>query len=108
MTYRVELTARAEADLDRIYERLSSASAKGAARWYESFWDGVERLKTHPFSCVLAFEHDQFQEELRHLLFGTTQGRTYRALFVVREDVVKIVAVRWPGERPIKPRDLEI
>jgi plasmid stabilization system protein ParE len=108
MTYRVELTARAEADLDRIYERLSRGSAKGAARWYESFWNAVERFKTHPLSCVLAFEHDQFREELRHFLFGTRQGRTYRALFVVRGDVVKTVAVRWPGERPMKPRDVDI
>ncbi len=108
MTYKVVLTARAEADLDRIYERLSQGSTKGAARWYESFWKAVERLKTHPFSCVLAYEHDQFQEEVRHLLFGTRQGRTYRALFVVRTGAVVIVAVRWPGERPMKPSDIDI
>ena len=84
MTYHVVLTARAEADLNRIYERLAQGSAKGAARWYESFWSAVERLKTHPLACALARESDQFQEELRHLLFGTRQGRTYRALFVVR------------------------
>jgi plasmid stabilization system protein ParE len=108
MTYHIVLAARAEADLDRIYERLSQGSTKGAARSYQSFWRAVERLKTHPFSCVLAYEHDQFQEELRHLLFGTRQGRTYRALLVVRGDRVVIVAVRWPGERLMKPSDLDI
>ena len=108
MSYNIVLTARAEADLDRIYERLSQGIAKGAARWYQSFWRAVERLKTHPFSFVLAFEHDQFEEELRHLLFGTRHGRTYRALFVVRGEVVIIVAGRWPGERPMKPGDIDI
>jgi plasmid stabilization system protein ParE len=108
MSYPIELTARAEADINRIYDQLSRRSPEGAVRWYESFWDAVERLRVNPFTCALAFEHEEFEEELRHFLFGTRKGRTYRALFVVREDVVKIVAVRWPGERPMKPEDIEI
>jgi hypothetical protein len=102
------MTARAEADPNRIYEKLAQGSTKGAARWYESFWASVERLKTHPSSCALAYEHDQFHEELRHLLFGTKRGRTYRALFVIRGDLVLIVAVRWPGDRPLKPGEIKI
>jgi plasmid stabilization system protein ParE len=108
MSYRVVLTARAEADLDRIYGRLAQGSPEGAARWYESFWSATERLKTQPFLCNLAHEHDRFQEEVRHLLFGTKRGRTYRALFVVRANSVIIVAVRWPGERPLRPSDVDI
>ena len=108
MSYHVVLTSQAELDLNRIYERISRGSPKGAARWYQSFWSAIERLKKHPLSCALAFENDQFQEELRNLLFGTRRGRTYRALFVIRGDVVFIVAVRWPGERPMRPDDLGI
>jgi hypothetical protein len=48
----------------------------------------------------------RIQERLRHWLFGTRHGRTDRALFVVRGDVVIILAVRWPGARPIKPSDI--
>ena len=33
MSYRVEPTAQAEADLNRIYERLAELDPKGAARW---------------------------------------------------------------------------
>jgi plasmid stabilization system protein ParE len=107
MSYRIKLTAQAEADINRIYDELSMRSAEGAARWYESFWDAVERLKTNPFTCGLAFEHREFEDELRHLLFGPGKRRNFRALFVVCEDLVKILAIRWPGERPIKPEDLE-
>jgi hypothetical protein len=41
------------------------------------------------------------------MLFGTRRGRTYRVLFVIRGDVVQILCVRGPGERPVKPEDIE-
>jgi plasmid stabilization system protein ParE len=106
MTYRVELSARAEADMARIHGRLAERSPEGAARWYEAFWDAVARLQLNPFACGLAHESGRFDEELRHLLFGTRRGRIYRALFIVRGDSVIILAIRWPGEKPMKPRDI--
>jgi hypothetical protein len=57
MTYRVQPTAQAEVDIDRI--------------------------------------------------FRTRRGRTYRALFVIRGDIVQILCVRGPGEKPVKPEDIE-
>ena len=107
MTYRVQPTAQAEADIDRIFAWLSERSPEGARRWYEAFWDAAERLKKAPLSCGIAPESDDFGEELRHMLFGTKRGRTYRAMFVIRGDVVQILCVRGPGERPVKPEDIE-
>lgn len=107
MTYRVQPTAQAEADIERIFAWLSQRSPEGAARWYESFWNAAERLKTMPHSCGLAPESDDFNDEVRHMLFGTRKGRTYRALFVVRGDLVQILCVRGPGEQPVKPDDIE-
>jgi plasmid stabilization system protein ParE len=107
MTYRVQPTAQAEADIDRIFAWLSERSPDGARRWYEAFLDGVQRLESSPISFALAPEDDEFDEDLRQLLFRTRRGRTYRALFVVRGDVVHILCVRGPGERPIKPEDIE-
>ena len=107
MTYLVQPTAQAEADIDRIFAWLSERSPEGARRWYDSFWDAAERLKTAPLSCALAPEDDDFAEEVRHMLFGTKRGRTYRALFVVRGNVVHILCVRGPGEKPVRPEDIE-
>jgi plasmid stabilization system protein ParE len=106
MTYRVEPTAQAEADIDRIFAWLSERSHEGARRWYESFWESAERLETFPLSCGLAPENDEFDYEVRHTLFGTKKGRTYRALFVITGDVVRILCVRGPGERLVKPNDI--
>jgi plasmid stabilization system protein ParE len=108
MTYRVELTGQAEADIDRIFVWLSERSPEGARRWYESFRVATDRLTTAPHARALAPESEDFGEELRHMLFGTRRGRTYRALFVIRGDLVQILCVRGPGQRPVKPGDIEI
>jgi plasmid stabilization system protein ParE len=107
MNYRIELSARCESDLGRIFNWLYERSPDGAARWYESFWDATERLKRFPLACSVAAESHRFSEQVRCMLFGTTRGRTYRALFVVRGDVAHLLCVRGPGERAVKPKDIQ-
>ncbi len=41
------------------------------------------------------------------MLFGTKRGGTYRALFVVRGDVVHILCIRGPGEKAVTPKDIQ-
>jgi hypothetical protein len=41
------------------------------------------------------------------MLFGTTTGKTYRALFAIRGDVVHILCVRGPGQRRVKAKDID-
>lgn len=107
MTLRVQPTAQAEADIDRIFSWLCERSSEGARRWYEAFWHSADGLKSNPLSRGIAPEADDFPEEVRQVLFRTRQGRTYRALFVIRGDVVQILRVRGPGERPLKQEDIE-
>ena len=71
MSYRIQPSAQAEADIAHIFDWLSKRSPDGASRWYEAFWDATEQLKKHPLSCALAPEAEEFNEELRHMLFGT-------------------------------------
>lgn len=107
MSYRIQPSAQAEADIDRIFNWLFERSPQGAARWYESFWDTAERLREFPHSCTLATEAKDFPEELRCMLFGTTTGKTYRALFAIRGNVVHILCVRGPGQRRVKAKDID-
>ena len=108
MTYRIRPTAQAEADVERLYNSLAERRGEEAARgWYESYTEAVERLVTMPLSCGLAYENRNFDDELRHLLFGLHPKRKYRALFTVRGDEVIILALRAPGERPVEPGDVE-
>jgi plasmid stabilization system protein ParE len=107
MSFRVELTAGAYADLDRLMTWLEERSSSDAAdRFTARFSMALDRLESRPFSCGLAYENRHFPQELRHLLFEVWKGKPYRALFVVRDDVVTILCIRAPGEKPVKPKDV--
>jgi plasmid stabilization system protein ParE len=102
------MTERAYADLIRLTNWLAARSPETAHRTTARFYTALPRLETRPFSCGLAHEDRYCPEELRHLLFEVRMGRMYRALSVVRDDLVKVVCVRAPGEKPVRPEDVEL
>ena len=102
MSFRVRLTSNAAADFEKRLTTISGRSPALAIRLNDRFEKALLRLRDFPFSCGLAYENPSFSEELRHLLFGIRPKRKFRALFVVREDEVVILAIRAPGERPVK------
>jgi hypothetical protein len=75
-----------------------------SARFYES----LSRLESNPFSCGLAYENRYFPREVRHLLFEVWKGKPHRALFIIQDDVVKVLCVRGPGEQSVKAKDVEL
>lgn len=107
MSFRVELTEGAYYDLDRLLAWLAARSPGAEERLSARFYESLPRLEANPFACGLAHENPEFPEELRHLLFETRKGRVYRALFVVRGDLVKILSIRAPGEKNVRPADFE-
>jgi len=108
MSFRVELTVGAYSDLDRLMDWLAEHGSPATAdRLSARFYEAIPRLESRPFSCGLAYENRYFSEEVRHLLFDVRKGRTYRALFIVQGDLVKILCIRAPGEKPVKPKDIE-
>ncbi len=94
------------ADLDRLTASLAERSPEAADRLTARFFEALPRLEAFPLACGLAHESRDFPEEVRHLLFQIRKGRSYRALFIVRGDVVKVLCVRAPGERPVGPGDV--
>lgn len=106
MSFRVRLTESAAADFEQRLNAVAERSPALAQRLNDQFERALFRLRDFPLSCAAAYENPSFSEELRHLLFGIRPKRKYRALFVVREDEVVILAVRAPGERPVNPEEL--
>lgn len=106
MSFCVELSDRAYADLDRLAASLSERSPGAGDRFLACFEAALPRLETLPLTCGLAFENRESPEELRHLLFGFRKGRRYRALFIMRGATVKVLCVRAPGEKPVDLTDL--
>ncbi len=106
MSFRVELAEGAYADLDRLMGWLADRSPGAEDRLSSRFHNALARLEANPFSCGRAYENSGAGEDVRHLLFETRKGRVYRALFVVRGDLVLVLCVRAPGEKPVGPDEL--
>lgn len=107
MTYQVELTARAERDVDGILAWLTQKSSRGAAAWHKRLQDVFDHLATTADQFGLAPENEDHDEGIRHVIFKTRRGRKYRALFIIRDDQVYILHVRGPGQDILAPRDIQ-
>jgi plasmid stabilization system protein ParE len=99
MEYRYRLTEPAIDDIRRYYDQIAGHSPNLAEKWYEKLFARFETLRSFPLSCPIAPESARFGEDVRHLILGKRQS-TYRILFVVRGDVVLILAVRRATRGP--------
>lgn len=80
-TYTVELTERAEIDIDNIYLRYNRAVPDQVDRWQAGFAKSLASLSSLPNRCPIAREDARFEGiVVRRLLFGK-----YRILFHVVE-----------------------
>jgi len=106
VTFRVRLTAKAEADVDRVLRWFQEQQASAAGgRWFARLMAKIDTLETHPERCGLADESDELGVEIRELLFGKRHG-VYRILFKIEERTVQILRV-WHGARErVSPEDL--
>lgn len=66
--------------------------------WIEKWEQTLDRLCNRPLECGIAPESADYDIEIRHTLFKTRRGRTYRALFTVVGRGVYILNVRAPGQ----------
>lgn len=107
MSFQVELTSRAERDLDQILGFLVSHSKRGASTWLRRWDEVVEQLTNTPENCGVAPENDDHEEEIRHVLFKTRRGKTYRALFIIRTNTVFILHIRGPGQDLVDSDDMQ-
>ena len=105
MRYEVIVVPTARAELREILAYISDRSPSGAARWLESFERALGFLEQSPLACGLAPESKLLDRDVRQFLFKTRRGLTYRALFEVTEDTVRVLRVRGPGQDLIKPDD---
>ena len=108
MTSNVYELRRAQADIASIARWLAERSPHGARAWLHSYDDMVKRLKQQAHSCALAQEHDNFDLDVRQVLFKTRRGRVYRALFLIENQDVYILRVRGPGQAPVQPDELGV
>jgi plasmid stabilization system protein ParE len=106
MNYRVRILARAMRDYEGFYDWIAERSPEGAERWAASFEAAKTRLAMNPLAAPIASESEDVGVEIRHVLFRTRAGRTYRALFIIEGDEVQILRIRGSGQPPVTPDDI--
>jgi plasmid stabilization system protein ParE len=107
MTYRVIATARARHDVDVCFNYIASKNPAGAVSWIDAYEQALQSLQRDPHRG-LAPESESFTEPIREKIFKTRQGRSYRILFVVRDDTVFVIHVRGPGQELMTHEEMEL
>jgi plasmid stabilization system protein ParE len=108
MSTEVELSFRAEKDLDDILAWIACQSPQGARTWLARWKEVCRILSERPESCLLAPENSDHEEEIRHIVFKTRSGRKYRAIFVIRGNRVLVTNLRGPGQDLVPPDELAV
>ncbi len=105
MSYRVEISSVAEAEVDSAFLLLSQITSPEKARqWYEGLLKAIESLSQMPKRCPLARENKYFSQEIRQVLYG--RGRnSYRILFTLVESdemtTVRILHIRHAAQQTL-------
>lgn len=105
MSYRIDISEAAEAEIDAAYLWISRRSPEWAGRRHAGLLRAIESLAEMPRRCPLARERGCFDQEVRQLLYG--RGRnTYRILFAIDEGndgepTVRVLHVRHAAQRAL-------
>ena len=106
MKYRVQLSERAEQDIDEVLAWLCRRGAEiAASRWHERLLAAVATLERESRRCPIAPKAEEFGIELHELLFGRRQG-VYRVLFIIEQRTVTVVHIHQGARDVLRPEDL--
>ncbi|MEX0700633.1 MAG: type II toxin-antitoxin system RelE/ParE family toxin [Planctomycetales bacterium] len=106
MSFRVVFSARAERDAEEIRRWIASRSPEGAGKWVDALNGALARLESSADTCGLAPEDEGFDDAIQEVLFKTRRGNTYRVLFTMAGDVVRVLAIRGTGQNLLGSNEL--
>jgi plasmid stabilization system protein ParE len=107
MSRTVRILAQAKSDIEQIFAWIESRSPKGAAAWYRTLFDAVEKIAAVPEGYPLITESTpRWNRKLHQALFKTARGNRYRAVFELTDVEIRILRIRGPGQPPLRRRDI--
>ncbi|MEZ5942922.1 MAG: type II toxin-antitoxin system RelE/ParE family toxin [Planctomycetaceae bacterium] len=109
MTYRVQLTKRAEQDIERNAQWWAQHySVSQAIKWFDTIHSQLQELANFPESHAALRESSEFPYLIRNKFVGFGQKPSYRAIFTVREDVVFVLSVRRFAQDRLRPDEVHL
>jgi plasmid stabilization system protein ParE len=105
MAYSVDITERAERDMERLYSTIEAESSEQARIWFNGLERTVLSLDEHPAKGATIPEGG----ELRHLLYGR-KGRRYRVIYAIDEPgrVVTVLHIRHGARNAFRSEDPDV
>ena len=105
IAYHVELSNRAQRDIEAAYEHIAADAPQTAIDFRHGLQGKINFLKVFPQRCGVAPEDKYRDETIRQ-----TVHKSYRILFVIRDDSVHVIHVRHGARREMtakETKDLE-
>jgi len=100
MSYKVEITEKAQEEARQALRWIAQYSPEKAALWHFELMEKVDSLENFPARCPLAPESKTHRKEIRHLIFGK-----YRILFIIEDETVYVLRVRHQAQDVLSPDD---
>ena len=106
MEYAVNLSDRAERDLDELFRYLDAANSNAARKWFNGLENAIGKLARFPRRGSRASEGRKIGRSIRQLLYGGKPD-VYRVLYEIdsRAKTIYVLAIRhgardvWNPER---------
>lgn len=99
MTFRVEISAEAERDVENVLQWLhEQGSGRLGIDWFLGLEDAISSLSRMPARCPIAPESARYPYEVRELQYGK-RPHVYRILFSVVGDTVQVKHIRHARRR---------
>ena len=104
MEYLINITARAERDLEALYEEIHAEDSEAAMRWYRGLREVILTLEMLPNRCPATRENPL----LRHLLYGR-KPHIYRVIYRVleKQKQIEVLHIRHGARREFVAPELE-
>jgi plasmid stabilization system protein ParE len=106
MIYNVVSLRRADADVQHITRWIAENSLQGANAWLDAYEQLLARLAEQADSFAAALEDPDCNIPLKQALFRTRHGSTYRAVFTIIGNEVRVLRIRGPGQPPLRDDEL--
>ncbi len=106
MSYRVIIQPPALENIEAAYLRAARHAPETALQWLEGFYEALQTLSTNPTRCSIAPESDAVKLEVRQFFYRTKSRHAYRALFTIHGNEIRVLHVRAPGQRLVRPGEL--
>lgn len=106
MAFQVLVLRRAEEDMRAAADWIAQHSAQSADRWFNGLVDALSSLADNPERCGFAPENESSNYQLWQLIYRPRTGRTFRAIFVVVGNQVRVLRIRGAGQDLLAPDEL--